>query len=119
MWTYQQADGKLFRGDELVGQGYSGFGEGKNNPALENVADVGPIPRGRYHIGPPEDTAAHGPHVMRLSIEPGTVSFGRDGFLIHGDSCVHPGSASHGCIVVERSVRDLISGSGDSELQVV
>jgi hypothetical protein len=119
MWTYDQLSGALGKGGQRVATGYSGFGEGKNNPAMENVPDAGPIPRGVYDIGPMHDTATHGPHVMALTPESGTNMFGRDGFLIHGDSVQNPGTASHGCIILPRTVRDQIAASGDRQIQVV
>jgi hypothetical protein len=45
--------------------------------------------------------------------------FGRDGFLIHGDSVEHPGTASHGCIIMSRAIREAIAQSDDHELNVV
>ena len=86
MWIYDQLSGGLSQDGQRVATGYSGFGPGKNNPDMENVPDVGPIPRGVYDIGPMHDTTTHGPHVMALTPEPGTDTLGRDGFLIHGDS---------------------------------
>ncbi|MGD0773196.1 MAG: tlde1 domain-containing protein [Candidatus Solibacter sp.] len=120
MWTYDQLSGALGKdGQQVATGGYSGFGQGKNNPDMENVPDVGPIPRGIYDIGPIHDTTTHGPHVMALTPEPGTDTLGRDGFLIHGDSVENPGTASHGCIILPRTVRDQISASGDTQIQVV
>ena len=119
MWTYDQSTGALSRDGAPIGDGYSGFESGKNNPEMQNVHDVGPIPQGRYEIGPPHDTTTHGPHVLPLTPLDGTDTFGRDGFLIHGDSIAHPGAASHGCIILSRDLRNLISDSGDPELEVV
>ena len=119
MWIYDQATGALSRNDSPVATGYSGFGDGKNNPAMENVPDKGPLPRGVYIIGPPHDTPTHGPHVMALTPVDGANTFGRSGFLIHGDSIEHPGTASHGCIILPRPIRDQIAGSGDHQIQVV
>ena len=119
MWTYDQLSGALGKDGQRVATGYSGFGEGKNNPDLENIHDVGPIPKGVYGIGPPQDTPTHGPHVLALTPEPGTNTFGRDGFLIHGDSVQNPGTASHGCIILPRTARDQIAASGDHQIQVV
>lgn len=119
-WTYAQKSGELQQDGEPVATGYSGAGAGKNNPALENVSNVGPIPRGDWTIaGPPADTADHGPYVLRLDPEPGTETFGRDGFLMHGDSKEHPGRASHGCIILPRSAREQVWNSGDRELEVL
>jgi len=85
MWTYNQSDGTLLHDGALAGEGYSGFGEGKNNPTMQTLHDVGPIPQGTYDIGLAHDT----------------------------------GTASHGCIIMPRIVRDAISSSGDGVLQVV
>lgn len=101
-----------------IGMGYSGRGEGKNNPKMQAVPEVGPIPQGRYRIGPMFDSDTHGPHCMRLTPESGTETFGRCGFLIHGDSIIHPGFASGGCIILPRAVRDEIAASRDYELMV-
>ena len=119
MWTYDQLSGALSQDGQFVIKGYSGFGEGKNNPDLENVHDVGPIPKGVWSIGPPHDTTTHGPHVMPLTPLAGTDTFGRDAFLIHGDSVSNPGTASHGCIILPRNIRDRISSSGDGHIEVV
>jgi Protein of unknown function (DUF2778) len=105
---------------ENVARGYSGAGEGKNNPEMEKVPNVGPIPRGDWNItGPPVDTRTHGPFVLHLQPKPETKTFGRDGFLMHGDSKEHPGTASQGCIILPRSVREQVWTSGDPDLEVV
>jgi len=119
MWIYKQSTGELFRDDQRIASGYSGAGEGKNNPAMQEIHDKGPIPAGTYEIGTPRDTETHGPHVMPLTPIAGTNTFNRDGFLIHGDSIAAPGTASHGCIILGKDIRNMISSSGDSELQVV
>jgi len=120
MWTYAQKTGVLQRNGQLVGTGYSGFDNGKNNPDMQAVPDVGPIPRGDWTIvGPPFNTAEHGPFVLRLDPSPATNTFGRDGFLMHGDSIQAPGTASKGCIIMPRTVREAVWNSGDKELEVV
>ena len=119
MWTYNQSTGALSHNGQPSGAGYSAMGAGQNNPAMQMVHDVGPIPQGLWQIGPPFDTATHGPHVMALAPEPHTVTFGRSGFLIHADSIAHPGKASCGCIVLSSVLRHMISASGDRQLQVV
>ena len=119
-WTYAQKSGELQQDGKPVATGYSGAGLGKNNPVLENVPDVGPIPQGHWTIGgPPVDTANHGPYVLKLNPEGGTETFGRSGFLMHGDSKEHPGCASHGCVILPRSVREQVWNSGDRELEVL
>lgn len=119
MWTYTQKTGWLSKEGKNVYHGYSGAGEGKNNPAMENVHEVGPIPCGRYSIGAPFNTDSHGPYVLRLTPDPHNIMFGRAGFLIHGDSIKAPGTASQGCIILPRNAREMIHQSGDNELEVV
>jgi len=125
MWTYIQRTGELLHNGEHVAVGYSGYDnpqtgqQGKNNPDLESVPEVGPIPVGQYSIGAPEDTVTHGPFVLPLTPDAANQMFGRDGFLIHGDSVVEPGTASRGCIIMARPVRDEVATSGDAALEVI
>lgn len=128
MWTYEQASGKFSQDGVYLVTGYSGWddgdnisepGEGKNNPDMQAVKNIGPIPVGQYTIGPAYDTATHGPIVMRLTPKQGTETFGRSGFLIHGDSLRAPGTASHGCIILPRKIREQVASSGDTDLEVV
>lgn len=120
MWSWEQPTGKLRNNaGQIVDTGYSGKGEGKNNPAMQDVADVGPIPEGHYLISAPIDTPKHGPYVLRLTPANDNVMFGRAGFLIHGDNIEHPGSASEGCIILLRSTRERIWRSGDASIRVV
>lgn len=91
-WVYQQISGRLYAPDgKFMTLGYSGHDDGVNNPKFEQEPNHGPIPRGNWRIGSPFDSSDHGPHVMRLMPEPGTETYGRSGFLIHGDSKEHPG----------------------------
>ena len=119
-WTYAQKSGELQQEGKPVATGYSGAGRGKNNPEIQNVPNVGPIPQGDWTIaGPPVDTADHGPYVLRLNPAGGTETFGRNGFLMHGDSKEHPGCAAHGCVILPRTVREQVWNSGDRELEVI
>lgn len=128
MFRYSQSTGRLTHQEiGLLAVGYAGWddgdgiaepGEGKNDPAAQTVRNIGPVPAGRYTIGEPFSTPTR-PFAMRLIPKPGTETFGRSGFLIHGDSARAPGTASHGCIVVPRVIRWAIWGSGDRELEVV
>jgi Protein of unknown function (DUF2778) len=120
MWTYAQKTGELLQNGNRIAAGYSGFDNGKNNPSMQAVADVGPIPQGDWTIvGPPVNTTTHGPFVLRLEPATSTNLFGRSGFLMHGDSIEAPGAASHGCIIMPRTVREQVWQSGDTVLQVV
>lgn len=120
MWTFSQSTGKVVDPDGAVlCVGYSGYGVGRNNPAMEGLANVGPIPKGLWAIGAASDRQVFGHCVMSLSPAPGTNTLGRSGFLIHGDSAIHPGYASHGCIILPGPARQKIAASRDRQLEVV
>ena len=119
MWVYSQSSGQLW-GPNFKKKtiGYSGYKSGKNNPDLEDVRNVGPIPRGLYVIGESYDSDKVGPLAIRL--DPHLHSaHGRTSFLFHGDSISDPGNASRGCIIVSRVVRDCIDRSDERVLMVV
>jgi hypothetical protein len=120
MWTYRQSNGELLENDEHIAFGYSGAeGDGYNNPDMENIPCIGPIPRGQWDIvGPPFDSITHGPYVLRLIPRQETEVFGRSGFLCHGDRIGKPGTASEGCLVFGRYIRQKIWESGDTDLLV-
>ena len=120
MWTYVQSTGDLLQDGKRVDTGYSGCDEGKNNPAMQAVHDMGPIPQGTWTIiGPPFGTTEHGPNVLRLEPVVGTNTFGRDGFLMHGDNVHFPGTASKGCIIMAPNTRLSVWASQDLKLDVV
>jgi hypothetical protein len=116
-WTYSQSTGELELNNKHVAKGYSGTHAGRNNPIMQTKHNVGPIPQGTYTIGRPHDTTTHGPYVMRLTPLPGTHTFGRAGFLIHGDNKKH--DASHGCIILDRIARHHVWSSGVRVIQVI
>lgn len=118
-WTYEQSTGRLWRGAEVVATGYSGFGDAKNRPECEGEKDRGPIPAGLWRIGPPFCSDTHGPFVLPLLPLPGTNTYGRSGFLVHGDSIRAPGTASHGCIIQPHDARVTLWESGERVLEVV
>jgi hypothetical protein len=122
VWTYRQSTGEISHDQgQSLGVGYSGFGAGKNNPLLEYESNIGPIPRGLYKIGAPEDLdgGPHGPYVLPLAPNAANQMFGRFGFLMHSDSISHPGMASRGCIIAAFAIREQIAASGDHDLEVV
>lgn len=121
MYVYHQRSGQLFHGEALVATGYSGFGEHKNKPESQDRVGLGPIPQGVYWIGKErEHDTGHGPVVLPLiPVTPGTETFGRSGFLIHGDSREAPGAASHGCIILAREVRENIADRHERLLVVL
>lgn len=119
MWKWDQSAGELTRDGKFICRGYAGYEKGKNNPFLEGAPGVGPIPRGKWKIGPPRDSANTGRYTLNLDPLPGTDALGRSLFRIHGDSIAKPGTASHGCIIVARAIRKAIWESGDHVIEVV
>jgi hypothetical protein len=128
MWVWDQSEGRLYREAKgvrtFVSPGYSGKGRGKNNPSLQAVPGIGPIPRGRWKIGAPYNSKNVGPFALPLTAADGTADdrhdeTGRSAFRIHGDSIRAPGTASRGCIILPRKMRELIWRSGDRDLVVV
>ena len=117
-WTYSQTTGVLTdpSGNVAASNGYSGAGRGRNNQSMENVANTGPIPRGSYRIGDAHHSAHTGPVSMNLSPAGATNTFGRSAFRIHGDNLSH--TASQGCVILGRDVRERINGSTDRTLIV-
>lgn len=116
-WTYSQTSGQLRHNGVLVTTGYSGNGQGRNNPDAEDQTNVGPIPRGRYRIG----AAYHNAHTgdVTMNLDPvGHDAHGRTLLRIHGDSRQHPGHASEGCAIFNKEVRLQIANSGDNEFNV-
>ncbi len=104
-----------------VGRGYSGQGAGLNNPDMQHVRNTGPIPRGLYTIGSQENIEIDGkelPGSMRLTPDAANDMHARSGFLIHADNNRGDRSASKGCIVLPRDVRNRIAASRDRRLRV-
>lgn len=118
-WTYHQRTGLVTRGSVTIRGGYAGHGAGYNNPAMQHVRGIGPLPRGSYTIGLPRDSRHVARYAMPLTPAPRMQMFGRSAFYIHGDSSAHPGEASDGCIVFGLHARQSIWASGDHQLDVV
>lgn len=125
MWYWHQGRGVLTRDGEIISRGYSGKGRGKNNPALEGIRGLGPIPRGLWRIKNVYNSANVGPYALTLhavDIKPDDDIHqvtGRSAFRIHGDSIKNPGDASNGCIILPRKIREKIWQSGDRDLMVI
>lgn len=127
MWTYYIREGELWQNGHCVARRlYSGSddgdglvepGEGMNDPSLVGERNVGPLPPGRYTIGPAFNHPQTGPVSMRLFPSADTDMLGRDGFLIHGGNLA--GGASHGCIVAPATVRAILATTTDRVLTVV
>lgn len=121
-FVYSQSTGVMtYDGDEM-GVGYSGNGDGLNNPDMQEVQGIGPIPQGLYAIQDPETHGRLGPVAMELLPSMGTVMFGRSGFFIHGDNAEMDHTASEGCIILGHDIRvqmgELVV-NGENILEVV
>jgi type VI secretion system (T6SS) effector TldE1-like protein len=117
MYEYNQETGRLTLDGETLGSGYSGAKDGKNNPAMEKVKGVGPIPKGLYSIGRSYRHPTLGPICMNLEPDPSNEMFGRSLFRIHGDN--KTGTASHGCIVLGPNLRQKIDRGMVKKIKVV
>jgi hypothetical protein len=117
-WEYSQSTGNLKFNGNHEAKGYAGHGNGKNNPSMESIRNIGPIPKGEYSIQAPRTSARTGPYVLPL-VPIGHNAPGRTDFQIHGDSRSNPGNASNGCIIMNRATREKIWNSGIRKLIVI
>lgn len=118
-WQYKISTGEMTNPDgSITWNGYSGTGDGRNNPDMTDVPNVGPIPVGTYTIGEAYDEPGKlGPCVLPLTPDPSNEMFGRSLFRIHGDNAAH--DASEGCVIQGPQCRYSISASTDKTLVVV
>jgi hypothetical protein len=119
---YSQKSHTLKLDGKVIASGascYSGKDTGKNNPDMEDLKDVGPIPAGAYKIGKPR-TFNGMPDSFDLT-PIGHNAHGRTKFLIHGDykEPSKQGTASIGCIIAPLAARKKIAESGVTNLRVV
>lgn|SRR5678815_3344313 len=130
MYTYKQSTGELLSlpvdalpPARLLAIGYSGTEEGRNNPAMEMAKGIGPIPEGNYTFGIAYDSEHTGPLTLPVTPDAETAQriteMGRDpnSFRMHGDNIKH--DASHGCIIMLRTVREAIDKGVDKALTVI
>jgi hypothetical protein len=120
MYTFSQHSGVLRQNGLLVhAGGWAGQGEGKNNPSMQNVPNIGPLPRGHYLIGRAYTHVHLGPIVMNLTPAQDNEMFWRYDFRIHGAAFKNPELSSHGCIIQPRDIRIRIDIGSDKLLEVV
>lgn len=124
-WKWDQSAGELSRDGEFVGRGYSGKNNGVNNPRLQGVAGIGPIPTGKWRMVEMRDSPNTGPLTIVLHAVDATPgddrhdATRRGAFRIHGDNVRGDRSASRGCIILPRPLRLRMWNSGDRDLEVV
>ncbi len=105
-WVYVSSTGALTDANgNRATVGYSGRGEGLNNPAMQNVHDIGPLPVGFYRCAAPVDHTRLGLDAIPLVPFPSNEMFTRGGFYAHGDNAMRNRTASEGCIVLDAATR--------------
>lgn len=121
MFQYRQAPPRMTHDGQVMPSRalYSGHADGLNNPNMEAVKMMGPIPRGRWRIVQWDDHhGSLGPIVAIL--EPvGHDALGRSEFRIHGDNPLDNFTGSDGCIVADHNLRVAMRASGDMDLEVL
>ena len=101
----------------IIGYGYAGHPPHVNDPNACRIHGVGPLPVGAYFIGAPEDRLESvGVFALPLTPAPGTEMFGRGSFYIHGDNPEANQTASDGCIVATRPLREICATLGVLEV---
>lgn len=117
---YQITSGKVWIDKVLQPErGYSGHGEGLNNPDEQSLHGVGPIPEGTWRINPWEAFHPHlGPIVSHLTPISVPNEYGRSGFFIHGDNAAANHSASDGCIIMDHNLRVRVRDSHAQSITV-
>ncbi len=119
MWTYRQRTGEIIDpGGNLLERGYSGKGVGVNNPDMQHVEDTGPLPEGTWRM---ESAVERHPRLGLVAIPLTMVEgdwFGRHSFYVHGDNHAMNRTASSGCIIASRRVRDRMAASKDRYIKV-
>lgn len=115
-FVYSQSSGRFYLADgedvrALIAKGYSGSGSHRNNPESEALVSRGPIPRGVWRLEPAFNHARLGPCSIPCEPVEEKTALGRDGFFIHGDNSRGDGTASHGCIILDRGTRELVNAA--------
>lgn len=111
---YEQSTGKLTDAPKnadptRLGTGYSGHPPHVNDAEAQALKARGPIPRGRYRVSHPWEHVRLGPVAMFLVPFVANDMQGRSGFFIHGDNSYGNNTASHGCIILPRRIREEIA----------
>jgi len=116
--TFNRAEGRWYGPDGAVlGSAWAGNDasptfnpkkvHGKNNPAMDHLKNIGPLPAGDWIVGPWHTHPTLGPICAYLVPAEGTDAKGRSGFAIHGpdrDPATY-GQESRGCIATPRPTR--------------
>jgi hypothetical protein len=93
--------------------------QGRNNPAMQAVRFIGPLPVGWYTISEPFHHPKLGQLTFQLTPDPENDMLGRGEFFMHGAGGDDPANSSEGCIIQAHDVRQAVADSGVRRLQVV
>lgn len=133
---YEQGSGRLLLEDRndctaLLAIGYSGAPGYVNSPGSQGLVAKGPIPLGLWRVERAGQHETLGPQAIPLTPisivwhegaakEVASVRrINRSGFYIHGDNAKGNQSASRGCIIMPRPIRDCIVALGIKRLSVI
>lgn len=120
---YSQSSGEIYEldgGFVRLGVGYSGRRQWTNQPSSDGLVGTGPIPRGRWKTSKAFTHDRLGPVCIPLAPASYlTDAKGRSGFYIHGDNSHGDRSASSGCIILGRGLRERIAALGQVDLYVI
>lgn len=110
-FEYNSKTGELWacNGDFCMplASGYAGKNNGLNNPEVDHVRSLGPLPRGTYAMRVDNHPRFAAP-AIRLTQTSG-LTHDRSGFWIHGDNSAGNKTASSGCIVLNKVTRAAIA----------
>ncbi|MHB8440420.1 MAG: tlde1 domain-containing protein [Acidimicrobiales bacterium] len=135
MITFKISTGAILADDgTLLGTGYAGNGDAINDPTQCDQHAHGPLPVGFYALGTPIDRPHTGLFSIPLTPDASNQMHGRSAFYVHGGLSGEPDTsptmdniplsptvrtASDGCIVTARSVREAVAADIDQRLNVV
>lgn len=97
--------------------GYSGARGHINHIPSVSIRSKGPVPPGTWYLAR-APWSRRGPQVISLTPDVATQTYGRTAFLIHGDNKRQNQTASAGCIIMPRHVRDVIAARCPATLLV-
>ena len=123
-WVFESSTGKFYTPDgSLESSGYAGGNcgrnmEGINNPNMQNIPKVGPLPEGLYTRGKLIPESHLGKDAIELIPDPSNEMFNRSDFYLHGDT-EKPHCASEGCIIQPHPARMKFNASDDDKIKVV
>ena len=127
--TFSQSAGTIVKDDGTVvtSQAFAGNDsrpgvnpghlQGRNNPRLQAVKCIGPLPQGVYRVGEWGTHSVVGQNSAPLT-QIGGDSFGRGDFFIHGPGADYANS-SEGCIVIPHDDRMRVIALNPTTITVV